>query len=366
MGKTFVSILEENQKLASLDDASAFFNALRAGDLETFRRMATSNPRILQWQNPNFPGILHQAAEGSTIPIVEYLLSLGYDVNARDVVHNLDYTPLWFAARRMNRDSREAMVRFLIQRGANANAGAGQHATPLHNVTRHESPELIHLLIEHGADPRFEDEEGQTPLALAIENKCSASEAALRERGAPLIGLPIEGRVSKKAKYVRIDLRRDATKVRAYITKRVGEQKKRSPDAPVKLITLGFDYAHSGFVALHFDTRPDADVDGEWGQYVCEIELKMPQWGKAGEVLGEKPVHLILLDTSKLIVPVGDEEFEFAVVAGDMLKNTLLAARSEGAFASLCKAERCELAVEHMEGYYGWPAHEDRGKENLI
>src|SRR4029078_5863017 len=65
MAKNLISILEENQKLASPDEANVFFNALRAGDLETVRRMATANPKILQWRHPSFPTILHQAAESS-------------------------------------------------------------------------------------------------------------------------------------------------------------------------------------------------------------------------------------------------------------------------------------------------------------
>jgi hypothetical protein len=50
---------------------------------------------------------------------------------------------------------------------------------------------------------------------------------------------------------------------------------------------------------------------------------------------------------------------------GDTLKNALLSARAEGVFEPLRKAERCELCVEELDGNYGWPLDEDRGKENL-
>src|SRR3954468_9343743 len=132
--------LEENEKLASPEEARAFLDALLAGDLQTFREIATRNPKILQWQHPSYPTILHRAADCSTVPLVEYLLSLGYDVNARDTVHNMDYTPLWYASKRMSRIDREAMVRFLIERGANVKAGEGMHCTPLHHAASQESP----------------------------------------------------------------------------------------------------------------------------------------------------------------------------------------------------------------------------------
>ena len=305
--------------------------------------------------------------------IVEYLLSLGVDVNLNpEAERGFEVTPLCYAATRMNRDKREAMVRFLVERGANANAGAGKNSTPLHGAALHESPELIHYLIDHGADPGFEDEEDRTPLAVAIEFKSTEAEAALRERGAPLDGIPISGKRRKRKKRapsVRVDLVRHAKKVRDYVAKRVRQQNKESPDAPVKMIELGFDYSHGGFVALHFDTRPNAEPDGEWTVHIEGIELDIPQWNNAAEALGQMPVHFILPDGVKRTVPADDKEFNheaFVGLIGDMLKNVLVSARADGVFEQLRKAERCELAVEDLEGHYGWPHYEDRGKENLV
>jgi hypothetical protein len=364
--------LEENQKLASPEEASAFFDALRAGDLKTVRDIASRNPKILEWKS-NYPSVLHRAAEESTVEIVEYLLSLGLDVNLNpEAERGFEVTPLCYAAARMNRGKREAMVRFLVERGANANAGAGKNSTPLHGAALHESPELIHYLMDHGADPGFEDEEDRTPLAVAIEFKSPEAEAALRERGAPLDGIPISGKRrkrKKREKSVRVDLVRHAEKVRDYIAKRVREQKKESLDAPVKIIELGFDYSHDGFVALYFDTRPNAAPDGEWTAHIEGIELDIPQWNNAAEALGEMPVHFILPAGGKRTVPADDKEFNdeaFASLIGNMLKSVLLSARDEGVFEQLHKAERCELAVEELEGHYGWPRYEDRGKENLV
>ena len=363
---------EENQSLASPEEAAAFFDAMRAGDLKTVREMAIRNPKILEWKS-NYPSVLHRAAEESTVEIVEYLLSLGFDVNSNpEGERGFEVTPLCYAAARMSRDKREAMVRFLVERGANANAGAGKNSTPLHGAALHESPELIHYLMDHGADPRFEDEEDRTPLAVAIEFKSTEAEAALRERGAPLDGIRIEGKRRKRKKRepsVRVDLVRNAKKVRDYIEKRVRQQKKQSPDVPIKIIELGFDYSHGGFVVLFFDTRPNAEQDGEWTVHIEGSELDIPQWNDAAEALGDMPVHFILPDGTKRTIPVDDKEFgdeEFAGLLGNMLKSVLLSARAEGVFDQLNKAERCELGIEELEGHYAWPDYEDRGKENLV
>lgn len=39
-------------------------------------------------------------------------------------------------------------------------------------------------------------------------------------------------------------------------------------------------------------------------------------------------------------------------------------ARADGVFKSP-KAKKCHLGVEEQDGSYGWPAYEDRGKDDL-
>jgi hypothetical protein len=52
---------------------------------------------------------------------------------------------------------------------------------------------------------------------------------------------------------------------------------------------------------------------------------------------------------------------------GSFLVDMLLSARANDVFASLPKADRCELGVEDpWTGDFGWPANYDRGKRNLV
>jgi hypothetical protein len=365
-------LIDENLKLATLEESSALFNAMRAGDLETFRKLINKNPKLLQWHT-NWPTILHHAADVSTVPVVKYLLSLGFDVNENpEAKEGLLYTPLWYACARSTdpvaRAQTEAMVRFLVEQGVNVNAGAGQHGTALHAAAFKDSAEVVRYLLEHGADPKFEDEQGRTPLAMAIKFNSHSAAAMLREHGAPLKGIPVAGHGARsKAKSVTVDLRRDAKRIHDYVVKRVSQQRKKSGDPPVKQIVMGFDYGNSGFVSLHFDTRANAEPDGEWTQHIEANELKRPQWNRAAEAMGEKPIQFVLPDGTKRNVAVDDDfgDEAMAGLLGEMLKNVLLSARAEGIFAPLRKAKGCELGVEELEGNYGWPAYEERGKENM-
>jgi hypothetical protein len=47
------------------------------------------------------------------------------------------------------------------------------------------------------------------------------------------------------------------------------------------------------------------------------------------------------------------------------LVSVLKAARADGVFKTLPKADRCELGVEESGGSFAWPIYKNRGKDNL-
>ncbi|HKQ37643.1 MAG TPA: ankyrin repeat domain-containing protein, partial [Verrucomicrobiae bacterium] len=118
----------------------------------------------------------------SSLEMMQCFLDLGFAV---DVSTNGTATPLWYAAQR---DGSDEVVKFLIERGANVNAGAGEWATVLHCAANANRPRAVRLLLEHGADPGFEDVEGETPLALATRRKFEEVIAVLQEFEAPMVG----------------------------------------------------------------------------------------------------------------------------------------------------------------------------------
>jgi hypothetical protein len=167
----------------------------------------------------------------------------------------------------------------------------------------------------------------------------------------------------------RLDLRKDFADVYAFIADRVRSFDPAANDGPgeggpVTRIDLGFGLYQSGWVCLVFDTRPDAEPDGEWNEYIEETVLERPRWAKACNAVEEGPLTLILPDGTRRELPAGATE-QLVTALGDMLRAVLLKARADGVFAGLSKAARCELGVEEQDGDYGRPDYEKRGRDNL-
>jgi hypothetical protein len=166
---------------------------------------------------------------------------------------------------------------------------------------------------------------------------------------------------------VQLDLRRDFAEIYDYLADRVRGFDPSTNDGPgdpgpVKMIEVGFEYSQAGWVVAVFDTRPDAEPDGEWNSHIDGNALERPNWLEAGEVNMESPITLVGLDGTETILPVGTE---LAEPIGELVKAVLLNARADGMFRPLPKVAGCELGVEHSEGAYGWPMYEARGQENL-
>jgi hypothetical protein len=117
------------------------------------------------------------------------------------------------------------------------------------------------------------------------------------------------------------------------------------------LIQVGFEYAQAAWVAVIFDTRPDAESDGEWNSHIQGNELDREHWLEAGTSNTDEAITLIQLDGSVIELPAGTE---LAEPLGELLKAIMLQARADGLFERLPKLSGCELDIEHSEGAYGW------------
>lgn len=168
---------------------------------------------------------------------------------------------------------------------------------------------------------------------------------------------------------MKLDLRKDFDAIYAHVVQRVRDfnpAKNAGPGpkkAPISMMEFGYQCDQAGWVALVFDTRPDAESDGEWNAYIEQNAFECPHWQEAAEALENEAVNVTLPDGKKRKIA----EYEALVVLlGDLLKAVLLKARAEGVFQSLPKASRCSFGVEEHDGGYGWPQYEDRGKEDLV
>ena len=104
---------------------------------------------------------LHNAVESGSEDIVGLLVDENPEVDVRDV---LGRTPLWAAVE----GGHAGIARLLLERGAEIYENefeSGQ--TVLHRAALRGYGDVVDLLIEAGADPELEDEEGHTAAGLA-------------------------------------------------------------------------------------------------------------------------------------------------------------------------------------------------------
>ncbi len=117
---------------------------------------------------------LHLAAAGYREAIASLLLAAGAECGA---AHNhrlgqpLHYVadgcldnPEWTAARQV------AMIRLLLQAGADIQAPHKNGATPLHRAVRTRSAAAVKCLLAAGADPAIRNKPGSTAFHLAVQN----------------------------------------------------------------------------------------------------------------------------------------------------------------------------------------------------
>lgn len=84
------------------------------------------------------------------------LLDAGADVNMFD--QNGTYNPLFLA---VNKGDREA-IRLLLEAGANLEAASSDGETVLFWAARHSQPDMVDLLLQHGANWRHPNKHGRT------------------------------------------------------------------------------------------------------------------------------------------------------------------------------------------------------------
>jgi len=73
------------------------------------------------------------------------------------------------------------VIQLLLEHGANPNAQDNQRRTPLHLVSSSSRLDFARILLAHGADADAEDEEGITPLQVALARRQSEMAQLLSE-----------------------------------------------------------------------------------------------------------------------------------------------------------------------------------------
>lgn len=154
--------------------------------------------------------------------------------------------------------------------------------------------------------------------------------------------------LSKDGKTILKYLKQRAKNYPVYVNDGPGED-----DDPITQITFGFQCDQAGWIALVFDTRGDAECDGEWQHYIEETWLEFPQWCDVCEALWAEDANVPIITANGKNKRFGSDD-TLADVLGNCLRDLLVELRDDGGFSKLPISDDCLWVVEEHSGQYGW------------
>jgi ankyrin repeat protein len=138
---------------------AALIRAVRTGTPDRVGELLKQNPALINAQDQTGSTPLHHAAGFGSIAVMKVLLDHGADANAKN---RRASTPLHWAI------PSDTKVRLLLEHGATINAKQVDGRTPLYNAASAAAGDsIVKLLLEKGADPNLATANGQTPLMTA-------------------------------------------------------------------------------------------------------------------------------------------------------------------------------------------------------
>lgn len=140
------------------------------GDLEIVK-MLTEKYCSMADQNDSGLTVLHMFAQRRTVDemsiriLVHLLVTKKGNVNIKNNPAN--YTPLHFAAECGNPE----MISLLLKHGAQVNSKTASGRTALHIAASNGYTSAVRILLQHDKEVHLKDKMNKTPLCLAIENQ---------------------------------------------------------------------------------------------------------------------------------------------------------------------------------------------------
>ncbi|XP_012287563.1 tankyrase isoform X2 [Orussus abietinus] len=144
----------------SADPLRDLFEACKTGDLARVKKLVTPKTVNARDTAGRKSTPLHFAAGYGRRDVVEFLLSAGASIQARD---DGGLHPLHNACSFGHSD----VVRLLLEAGANPNTRDNWNYTPLHEAAIKGKIDVCIALLQHGADANIRNTEGKTALELA-------------------------------------------------------------------------------------------------------------------------------------------------------------------------------------------------------
>ncbi len=138
------------------------FKAAAEGDLAKVQALVENNPDLAKARDEKESSPLHGAAAAGHIEIVEYLLSKGADIDARN---NANQNPLLYAAY----NGKTPVVKLLLEKGADFKELDRYGRTVLHYPAREGHKDVVEILVNKGMNITVEDGMGISALQFAIQ-----------------------------------------------------------------------------------------------------------------------------------------------------------------------------------------------------
>jgi hypothetical protein len=179
---------------------------------------------------------------------------------------------------------------------------------------------------------------------------------------------PVDGQRSALIT-MKLNLKQDAQKIRGFIAKRIADYPvyvnlgPGEDEDPISLVTFGYYVFQTGYFAMVFDTRPDADSDGNWTLHIENDTnvLEFPKWCSAYEKLCDGgSVDVILPNDAPRTLGSSDDEESVAKLFGEMILDIIQGLQKEHAFDVLPLTRNAFFIIEEFDGTWGWPKYEKR------
>jgi ankyrin repeat protein len=131
--------------------------AIRSGAQKTVAYLIKQPGIQIDASNTADETALMLAANSNDLASAKLLIEAGASVNRPN------WTPLHYAASK----GHTAMMRVLIENDAYIDAESPNGTTPLMMAAYYATPNAVKLMLEEGADPTLQNQDGQTALAMA-------------------------------------------------------------------------------------------------------------------------------------------------------------------------------------------------------